>query len=74
MYKRQNLDSIYQTEEAVMLNEKVGDLVLFNGSSIFHERVKAAGTAVLYIKINDNGDDPLGENIYSAQAPVLELA
>lgn len=78
MFLNQNdhadLDNIYQTEEAVMLNEKVGDLVLFNGSSIFHERVNAAGTAVLYIKINDNGDDPLGENIYSAQAPVLELA
>ena len=64
---RPDLASIYSNEKAVLLNEKIGDLVLFNGSSIFHERVKAAGTAVLYIKINDQLNDPLGENIYHSR-------
>lgn len=69
-----NSEETYVANEAVFLNEKVGDLVLFNGSSIFHERVKAAGTAILYIKINDMGADPLGEDIYQAKTPVMEPA
>ena len=63
-----NSQQAYIANEAVLLNETVGDLILFNGSSIFHERVNAAGTSVLYIKINDKGDDPLGENIYAPAA------
>ena len=56
-----------------MLHEKVGDLVVFLGSAIFHERVKAGGAAILYIKVNDAGRDPLGENIYGDKQDV-ELA
>lgn len=66
--------SLYDSAEAVFLNENLGDLILFNGSSIYHERVQAAGTAVLYIKINDKGDDPLGENIFADKAPDMEPA
>jgi hypothetical protein len=62
-----DLPRIYQSEKAVMLNEKVGDVVVFNGSSVFHERVRAAGTAVLYIKVNDEGRDPLAEDIYQPE-------
>lgn len=57
-------EELYQSEGAVMLNEQVGDVIVFLGSAIFHERVRAAGTAVLYIKVNGTGQDPLGENIY----------
>lgn len=56
---------IYKRTDAVMLNEKVGDVIVFRGSYLFHERVHAAHTAVLYLKINDNGLDPLGENIFA---------
>ncbi|GGB67875.1 hypothetical protein [Henriciella pelagia] len=59
-----DLEHIYQKETCVMLNESIGDLVVFLGSSIFHERVKAAGAAILYIKVNGDGRDPLGENIF----------
>nr|WP_306265156.1 hypothetical protein [Pararhizobium sp. IMCC3301] len=69
-----NSQQAYVANEAVLLNESVGDLILFNGSSIFHERVKAAGTSVLYIKINDKGDDPLGENIYTPAATSMAVA
>lgn len=68
-----DLEHIYTKENAVMLNENVGDLVVFLGSAIFHERVKAGGAAILYIKVNDAGRDPLGENIYGDKRDV-ELA
>ena len=64
-----DLDKIYQLEECVMLHEKPGDLVAFLGSSIYHERVNPAGAAILYIKINGAGSDPLGEDIYRALEP-----
>lgn len=59
-----DLEHIYSKEKALMLNEKVGDLVVFLGSAIFHERVKAGGAAILYIKVNDAGRDPLGEDLF----------
>jgi len=57
-----NGDLIYETEDSILLNEEPGDVVLFLGSSLYHSRVKAAGTAVLYIKVNSEMRDPLGEN------------
>ncbi len=65
-----DLEKIYSKEKAVMLHERVGDLVVFLGSSIFHERVKAAGAAILYVKVNDDGRDPLGENIFGDASEV----
>jgi len=64
---RPDLKDIYQNEKCVMLNERFGDVIAFLGSSVFHERVNAAGTAILYIKVNGTGSDPLGENLYSAE-------
>lgn len=74
MTERDNPDlaGIYQSREALFLNEELGDMIVFLGSTIFHERVRPRGTAVLYIKLNDENLDPLGEDIYSAmkqQAP-----
>ena len=67
-----DLANIYQSKDALLLNEELGDMIVFFGSTIFHERVRPRGTAVLYIKINDENLDPLGEDIYSTvkqQAP-----
>jgi hypothetical protein len=61
-----DLDKIYQSEDCVMLHERPGDLVAFLGSSIYHERVHPADAAILYIKVNGAGSDPLGEDIYRA--------
>lgn len=66
---RTDFCDLYKTDEAVILNEKVGDIVAFYGSSIFHERVRSGGTAVLYIKMNGDGRDPLGENPFSKKEP-----
>jgi hypothetical protein len=62
------LDAIYDNGTAKRLEEQVGDLVVFDGASLFHERIRPAGTAVLYIKFNGEGWDPLGENIYPSAA------
>jgi hypothetical protein len=58
-------EGVYRTEDAVMLNEQFGDVIAFLGSSIFHERVRPAGAAILYIKVNGSGRDPLGEDIFA---------
>lgn len=65
--ERPDLDKIYDSKDALFLNEELGDVIVFHGSSMFHERVRPAGTGVLYIKMNDDGRDPLGENIYGAK-------
>lgn len=59
-----SFEEMYAGDDVDLLNEQPGDVVIFEGSALYHERLRAAGTAVLYIKINDRGDDPLGENIY----------
>lgn len=59
-----HLDQVYQMEECVMLRERPGDIVAFLGSDIYHERVHPASAAILYIKVNGAGSDPLGEDIY----------
>lgn len=62
-----NLMSLYQDAKAVFLHESVGDLIVSEGSSLFHERTQPAGAAIVYIKLNDLGLGPLGENIYGAR-------
>lgn len=59
------LREIYNSPEALPLNEELGDMIVFLGSSIYHERIRPRGTAVLYVKVNDEGFDPLGENVYT---------
>ena len=67
------LADIYKSPDALPLHEELGDMIVFLGSSIYHERIRPRGTAVLYLKVNDEGFDPLGENIY-ATAKVAEPA
>ncbi|HUR43267.1 MAG TPA: hypothetical protein VMZ01_04120 [Aestuariivirga sp.] len=61
------LPQIYASPAALALHEQLGDMIVFLGSTIYHERIRPRGTAVLYIKLNDEGADPLGENIYASQ-------
>ena len=60
------LAQIYASPAALMLHERLGDMIVFLGSTLYHERIRPRGTAVLYIKINGDGLDPLGENIYAS--------
>ena len=52
----------------VEVDTRPGDLIVFWGSSMYHERMGAAGSRVLYLKLNTLGLDPLGENL-----PMLPL-
>lgn len=58
------IGALYADDKTVHLNEEVGDIVVFEGSALYHERARPAGSVVLYIKINDQGMDPLGENLF----------
>jgi hypothetical protein len=49
--------------EPVVLDPQPGDIVAFEGSSIYHERMRAAGSKILYLKLNAFGLDPIGENL-----------
>lgn len=47
---------------AVELADQPGDVIAFEGSSIWHGRRQAAGAVLLYLKFNDFGADPLAED------------
>lgn len=49
--------------DPVTIDTRPGDLIVFWGSTIWHERTNAAGAKVLYFKMNALGLDPLGENL-----------
>lgn len=47
---------------AVEIRDQPGDVLGFAGSSVWHGRRDAAGAMLLYLKFNDFGADPLGED------------
>jgi hypothetical protein len=53
----------------VEVDMRAGDVVLFRGAEIYHERYRPANTSVLYLKFNEVGLDPLGED---PRTPELE--
>lgn len=60
----------------VTIHDRPGDVVIFPGSSMWHLRRRAAGTTVVYVKLNDFGCDPLGEdpNTAARRAETLAVA
>ncbi|MGI8729669.1 MAG: hypothetical protein ACR2LK_06695 [Solirubrobacteraceae bacterium] len=46
----------------VVIDDRAGDVVMFQGSSMWHKRRNAAGATSLYLKFNEFGSDPLGED------------
>ena len=74
-----NMKAYYNDDRIEQFEGSVGDMFIFHGSTIFHERIRAAGSMILYIKINASGRDPLGEHAsllakLDAQSLVPELA
>jgi hypothetical protein len=57
-----DMEAFYADPNIVTYGGKVGDMVVFHGSRVWHERVYPAGAMILYTKINAIGSDPLGEN------------
>jgi hypothetical protein len=59
----------------VEIADEPGDVVVFPGASTWHLRRRSAGAVNLYLKFNDFGADPLGEDAYTAafRACTLEV-
>jgi hypothetical protein len=48
--------------EPVRIDDSAGDVMMFPGSAVWHLRRNAANAKNLYLKFNDFGSDPLGED------------
>jgi hypothetical protein len=48
--------------QPVRIEDSAGDVVMFPGSAVWHLRRSAANAKNLYLKFNDFGSDPLGED------------
>ncbi|MFK8066709.1 MAG: hypothetical protein AB8D52_00520 [Gammaproteobacteria bacterium] len=55
-------ENILDGIEPVRLYADPGDVLLFRGNSLYHEREKPADTSVLYLKFNAMDLDPIGED------------
>jgi len=67
-------EAIAATAEAVEIDDSAGDVVAFRGSAIWHCRRRAAGAVNLYLKMNDFGCDPLGEDPATTERREATLA
>ena len=55
-------ENIVKGAERVEIHDADGDVVMFEGSAIWHVRHNAANARNLYLKLNDFNSDPLGED------------
>ena len=55
-------------EPSIEIDLRKGDIVMFRGANFYHERYRPASTSVLYLKFNDCGLDPLGEDPRTVEA------
>lgn len=53
---------VLDPREAIEIRDIPGDVMAFPGSSTWHGRRSAAGVALLYLKFNDFGSDPMRED------------
>jgi hypothetical protein len=51
----------------VAIADRPGDILVFLGRSIWHKRRNPANTTNLYLKFNDFGSDPLGEDPFTEE-------
>lgn len=51
----------------VEVHDAPGDVIIFPGASTWHLRRLSAGTVNIYLKFNDFGADPLGEDPWTAR-------
>lgn len=55
-------EALLDDSTAVMLHDEPGDVLVFAGSRTWHLRRNSAATTLVYLKFNDFGSDPLGED------------
>jgi hypothetical protein len=61
--KEERPENALREIDPVVIDTRPGDLIVFWGSTIWHERTNAAGSKLLYFKMNALGLDPLKENL-----------
>lgn len=74
--KETDMAAYYGDDRIVKIKGDIGDMIIFSGSTIYHERIRPAGSMILYIKVNASGRDPLGEHaslLASFEAKSAEL-
>jgi hypothetical protein len=67
-------ENVLKTAREVELKDRPRDVVMFAGSTTWHLRRNAARAVNLYLKFNDFGCDPLGEDPRTAQIRERTLA
>jgi hypothetical protein len=67
-------ENILRNIEPVKVDVQPGDVVMFRGSSIYHERVNPAYTKLLYLKFNAMKLDPLAEDPKTIQTREKSLS
>lgn len=55
-------ENILKDIEPVRVYAEPGDVVMFRGNSIYHERENPANASILYLKLNEMRLDPIGED------------
>jgi hypothetical protein len=55
-------ENLLRGARELVIHDRPGDVMMFQGSSIWHKRRNGAGAVNLYLKFNDFGSDPLGED------------
>ncbi len=55
-------ENLLKNIEPVKVYAQPGDIILFRGNSIYHERKYPAGASLLYLKFNAMRLDPIGED------------
>lgn len=59
-------NALAASADEVVIDDQPGDVVAFHGSRLWHFRRRAAGATNVYLKMNDFGSDPLGEDPHTA--------
>lgn len=67
-------ENLLRGAREVVLNDEAGDVVMFPGNDIWHYRRNAANASIVYLKVNDFGCDPLGEDPSTADRRASSLA
>ncbi len=67
-------ENVLKNVAPIKLYVGVGDVVMFLGSQIYHERINGAKAVALYLKFNDMRLDPLAEDPFMAMQRKASLA
>jgi hypothetical protein len=58
-------ENIVKNAERIEIHDADGDVIMFEGSAIWHVRHNASNARNLYLKLNDFNSDPLGEDPFT---------